>query len=105
MRDPHLATAVRDWAETVPAEIRADLLWRMEAYRLGLYVCDMGWDDVTVLSEDVRTRSLADQLTSIIRLLLVMTRGQRSVDLREPTVEYSAQADDDHLPESAGPSA
>lgn len=62
MRDPQLAVAVRAWAESVPREVREDLLWRIEAYRLGLYVCDQAWDDVTVLSRDVRTRSLADQL-------------------------------------------
>jgi len=150
MRDPHLATAVRDWAESVPATVREDLLWRLEAYRLGLYVCDIAWEDVTALSEDVRTRSLADQLhrslgsisaniaegysrgggrdrarfleyalgsareardwyvkarrvlgperveaqllvlSSVIRLLLVMTKDQRTVHLREPTAPYAS---------------
>ena len=146
MRDPQLALAVREWADSVPQAVREDTLWRMEAYRLGLYVCDAAWDDVTALSEDVRTRSVADQLhrslgsisaniaegysrgggrdrfleyalgsvqeardwyvksrrvlgerrvevqvevlTSVIRLLLVMTRDQRSVHLREPAAPY-----------------
>lgn len=165
MRDPHLATAVRDWAETIPAEVREDLLWRIEAYRLGLYVCDAAWDDVTALSEDTRTQSLADQLhrslgsisaniaegysrgggrdrarfleyalgsareardwyvkarrvlgeervavqlpvlTSIIRLLLVMTKDQRSVHLREPEVGYDSQRGDDSSLETTGPPA
>ena len=155
MRDPVLAASVHEWADSVPVEVREDLLWRIEAYRLGLYVCDMAWDDVTALSEDTRTRSLADQLyrslgsiganiaegysrgggrdrarfleyalgsareardwyvkarrllgddrvsaqvgalTSIIRLLLVMTRDQRSVHLREPAVPYQTGAPDD----------
>ena len=150
MRDPHLAKAVREWAESVPREVREDVLGRVEAYRLGLYVCDRAWDDVTVPSRDVRTRSLADQLhrslgsisanvaegysrgggrdrarfieyalgsareardwyvkarrvleddrvavqvgvlTSVIRLLLVMVRDQRTVHLREPDVPYDA---------------
>ena len=62
MRDPRLAAAVREWEETMPRSVRNDVLWRVEAYRLGLYVCDVAWDDVTALSQDVRTRSLSDQL-------------------------------------------
>lgn len=149
MRDPQLAVAVREWEASVPPTVREDMLWRVEAYRLGLYVCDVAWDDVTVLSEDPRTRGLSDQLyralgsisaniaegysrgggrdrarfleyalgsareardwyvkgrrlldrdrveaqisalTSIIRLLLVMTRDQREVHLREPDVPYA----------------
>ena len=148
MREGALDLAVREWAETVPSELRGDTLWRVEAYRLGLFTCDTAWDDVTALSRDTRTRSLADQLnralgsisaniaegysrgggrdrarfleyalgsareargwyvkarhvltprrveaqvevlTSIIRLLLVMTRDQRSVHLREPDTPY-----------------
>ena len=62
MRDPHLAAAVREWSEGLPRAVREDTMWRMGAYRLGLYVCDTAWDDVTALGKDVRTRSLADQL-------------------------------------------
>jgi four helix bundle protein len=154
MRDSSLAVAVREWADEVPEDVRRDALWRVEAYRLGLYVCDVAWDDVTALSEDVRTRSLADQLhralgsisanlaegysrgggrdrarfleyalgsareardwyvkgrhvlnegrvesqvrvlTSVIRLLLVMTRDQRDVHLREPGVPYDLDVGD-----------
>jgi four helix bundle protein len=50
------------WVETVPREIRADSLWRMAAYRLGLFASDLGWSDVTQLSRDRRTMGLADQL-------------------------------------------
>ena len=50
------------WCEDVPASIRRDALWRMTVYRLALYVSDLGWEDVTRLHADVRTRSLADQL-------------------------------------------
>ncbi len=156
MRDPHLAAAVHSWAETVPDEVRGDPLWKMEAYRLGLYVCDTAWEDVTALGRDHRTRSLSDQLyralgsisaniaegysrgggrdrarfleyalgsareardwyfkarrvlgddraraqiavlTSVVRLLLVMTRDQRSVHLHEPDTSY------DVLPATGG---
>ena len=155
MRDPQLAAAVREWSASLPRAVREDAMWRMEAYRLGLYVCDTAWDDVTALGEDVRTRSLSDQLnrslgsisaniaegysrgggrdrarfldyalgsareardwyvkgrriigtervqsqvsvlTSIIRLLTVMSRNERSVHLREPSVPYAHDHDDD----------
>ena len=155
MRDSQLAAAVREWSDSVPGAVRDDAMWRMEAYRLGLYVCDTAWDDVTALCEDVRTRSLADQLnrslgsisaniaegysrgggrdrarfleyalgsareardwyvkgrrvvgeervqsqigvlTSIIRLLTVMSRNERDVHLREPSVPYTLDHDDD----------
>ena len=155
MRDPRLAAAVREWMDSVPRAVRDDVMWKMEAYRLGLYVCDTAWDDVTVLSEDARTLSLSDQLyrslgsisaniaegysrgggrdrarfleyalgsaresrdwyvkgrrvldaervgsqidalTSIIRLLTVMSRNERDVHLREPSVPYSLDPDDD----------
>jgi four helix bundle protein len=51
-----------DWAESVPEQIKGDALWRIEAYRLGLFVADLGWHDVTKLVRDSRTRGLADQL-------------------------------------------
>lgn len=32
---------------SVSAEIINDSLWKMEAYRLGLFVADVGWHDAT----------------------------------------------------------
>lgn len=52
----------QEWENTVPVEFKGDALWRMEAYRLGLYVADLGWYDVTKLSKDRRTRGMSDQL-------------------------------------------
>ncbi len=51
-----------EWATSVPEEIKGDSLWKMEAYRLALFVADVGWNDVTKLMQDKRTISLADQL-------------------------------------------
>ena len=51
-----------DWEKEVPEEIRDDSLWKMEAYRLALFVGDFGWFDVTKLMEDRRTRGVSDQL-------------------------------------------
>ena len=51
-----------DWARSVPQEITDDALWRVEAYRLALFVADMGWHDVSKLMQDRRTLRLSDQL-------------------------------------------
>ena len=50
------------WEQEVPAAITGDTLWRLRVYRLSLYVADLGWQDVTALIRDGRTRALADQL-------------------------------------------
>jgi four helix bundle protein len=50
------------WEKTVPAAITGDPLWRVEAYRLALFVADIGWHDVTKLMSDRRTFGLSDQL-------------------------------------------
>jgi four helix bundle protein len=51
-----------NWVKTVPGEITNDSLWKMEAYRLALFVADLGWYDVTKLASDRRTLDLAGQL-------------------------------------------
>ena len=51
-----------EWALSVPGEITGDSLWKMEAYRLALFVADVGWYDVTKLMQDRRTLGLSDQL-------------------------------------------
>ena len=51
-----------EWAETVPSTLRNDPLWRREDYRLGLYIADLGWDDVRRLARLRETGDLSDQL-------------------------------------------
>ncbi|MCL4862245.1 MAG: four helix bundle protein [Caldilineaceae bacterium] len=51
-----------EWVGLVPKQIRDDALWRLEAYRLGLFVADLGWYDMTRLTKDSMMRELADQL-------------------------------------------
>jgi four helix bundle protein len=51
-----------EWEGAVPAEITGDSLWKMEAYRLGLFIADLGWHDVTKLMRDGRTLGLSGQL-------------------------------------------
>ena len=50
------------WEKTVPQAIREDSLWKMKAYRLALFLADLGWGDVTLLVKDRRTIGLSDQL-------------------------------------------
>lgn len=50
------------WEADVPAAIRDDALWHVEAYRLALFFSDLVWSDVTQLAQDARTIGIADQL-------------------------------------------
>ncbi|MDQ2995821.1 MAG: four helix bundle protein [Chloroflexota bacterium] len=51
-----------EWTKTVPETITNDTLWKVQAYRLGLFAADLGWADVTNLMSDKRTVALSDQL-------------------------------------------
>lgn len=51
-----------EWAASVPEEIKADSLWKMEAYRLALFATEIGWNDLSKLASDRRMLGLSDQL-------------------------------------------
>ena len=51
-----------DWQKTVPDDITQDPLWKLEVYRLGLFVADISWQDALALSKMPLTRDLASQL-------------------------------------------
>ena len=51
-----------DWVKTLPREIRGDGLWKVEAYRLSLFLSEICWHDISKLIEDRRMRGLSDQL-------------------------------------------
>ena len=51
-----------DWVKTVPDDITGDALWTVEAYRLGLFLSEISWYDVSLLIKDKRMRSLSGQL-------------------------------------------
>ena len=55
-------TNYEEWEEGIPDAIRTDSLWRMRAYRLALFLGDLGRHDVTKLTQDRRTLALSDQL-------------------------------------------
>ena len=50
------------WINTVPAGITDDSLWKMQGYRLSLFMADIAWYDVTKLAAEPRTLKLSDQL-------------------------------------------
>jgi four helix bundle protein len=51
-----------EWVTMVPGEIKADSLWKMTAYRLALFLSDLGWRDTAKLIRDRRMIGLSDQL-------------------------------------------
>lgn len=51
-----------DWVKEVPKEFRDDPLWKMEVYRIAMFLNDICWHDVSKLAEDQRTTKLSDQL-------------------------------------------
>ena len=55
-----------EWEETVPREIRDDSLWKLQAYRLGLFFADLAWADSAKLLKDRRTVRIAGQLMGAV---------------------------------------
>ena len=51
-----------EWIKSVPTEIANDPIWKLEVYRLALFVGDIGWHDVLALSKNKLMYSIADQL-------------------------------------------
>ena len=51
-----------EWLGTVPPEITGDPIWKLEVYRLALFVGDIGWNDVLAISKNNLMWSVADQL-------------------------------------------
>jgi four helix bundle protein len=51
-----------EWQSGVPEAIRSDALWKMEAYRLGLFLADLAWHDGVRLLRNRAAQSLGDQL-------------------------------------------
>jgi len=51
-----------EWQAGVPDEIKGDPLWKLEVYRLGLFVSDIAWQDALVVNRTLLTRDMADQL-------------------------------------------
>ncbi len=52
----------QEWQKTIPNDITQDPLWKLEVYRLALFISDIAWQDALALSKNPLTRDLADQL-------------------------------------------
>lgn len=52
----------REWEESVTVSIKNDPLWKMDVYRLALFVGDIGWSDALMLSKHSLTSRQAEQL-------------------------------------------
>ena len=52
----------QEWLATVPPEITEDPLWRLDVYRLSLFIAEIGWEDVVLLNKNNLTRDAADQI-------------------------------------------
>jgi four helix bundle protein len=55
-----------EWERGVPESVKCDPLWRISAYRLSLLMTDLAWADAMKLTENRRTRGIADQLYSAV---------------------------------------
>lgn len=42
---------MKEWEKIVPNDLKEDVVWRMETYRLGLFLSDACWND----SQKIRT--------------------------------------------------
>jgi four helix bundle protein len=51
-----------EWEAQVPAEFQRHSLWKMRAYRLGLFLADLAWHDVSKLVKNRLMLGTADQL-------------------------------------------
>ena len=51
-----------NWVHGLPNAIKNDPLWRIRVYQLSMYISDLGWEDITRLQQDNRTRRISDQL-------------------------------------------
>lgn len=79
-----------EWQQTVPPAIQGDALWRIEAYRLSLFLSDLAWADCTKLQKDVRTREIAGQLfRSTGRISAQVADGYSRTSSKERSLYYS----------------
>jgi four helix bundle protein len=51
-----------EWTASLPEEITQDVLWKVEAYRLALFMSEISWLDMNSFWKDAHTRDLSDQL-------------------------------------------
>src|SRR5688572_13185600 len=82
-----------EWESGVPGVIKSDTLWRVEAYRLALFLADLGWIDTENLMARRGTDHHAHQLrrsTSKISSALSEGYSRNSGKARSTYYEYAA---------------
>lgn len=63
LRGEHwLTMTFEEWEAGVDEGVRRDRLWRMRAYRLALYLAEVGAADARELTAELLTRNIAGQL-------------------------------------------
>ncbi|HNX53079.1 MAG TPA: four helix bundle protein [Pontiellaceae bacterium] len=72
-----------EWEKTVPADLSDDALWKMKVYRYALFLSDIAWLDASKVVQDVRIKSLSDQLYRAV--------GSVSANLEEGYSKLSAK--------------
>jgi len=51
-----------EWEQTVPDTICNDVLWKVKAYRLSLFLAELSWHDGASMTKNAQLTSVADQL-------------------------------------------
>lgn len=51
-----------EWEATIPAGVRQDVIWKVQAYRLALFLAACAEDDTRAMNEDERFRQSGAQL-------------------------------------------
>jgi four helix bundle protein len=51
-----------DWENSIPYAVKRDPTWKVQAYRLSLYLASSAWDDAELLGRDRRSALSAGQL-------------------------------------------
>ena len=54
--------AYDEWETTIPAAVRQDVIWRVQAYRLALYLASCAEEDTRGMGEGLRFAETASQL-------------------------------------------
>ncbi len=56
----------QEWERCVPGDIAGDVLWKVQVYRLALFLSDLSWTDATKLVRDRRTIKEESTIYAII---------------------------------------
>lgn len=81
-----------EWLKQVPEQITKDTLWRMQVYKVSLFLSDLCWFDVKRIIDKKKHWTLADQLyraTGSISANIAEGYSRRSGIDRSRFLEYS----------------